>query len=303
MRARTWVGGLALAAAAGIVAFYSPAADPPAAAKGPADDRDELANKLMERVSIDDPLENVKLRDAIDLLSKRFDVTILVDGRSFSPNMAAVALNAPEDDTVLDAQVTVPVMKKVRLATVLKHVTDQLNGGYLLYPDHVKFVGTGRLYALTAPTLKNYYPQQSDDDPALVSTDEVMRNIPLVNVSFAEKPLQEALRDVETRANRNIVLAPQAGERAKTPVTARFTNVPVDAAVATLAEMAGLKMARRGNVLLVTTTERAKEFDPPVPPPQGIFGGPFGVPDPQVEELKKKVAELEKTIAELRTRK
>ena len=130
-----------------------------------------------------------------------------------------------------------------------------------------------------------------------------MRSIPLVNVNFTEKPLQEALREVETRTNRNVVLAPQAGDRAKTPISTRFTNVPVDTAVATLAEMAGLKMARRGNVLLVTTAERAKEFDPPppaIPPGFGFPCNPLLQFDPQAEDLKKKVAELEKTVAELK---
>jgi type II secretory pathway component GspD/PulD (secretin) len=305
MRARTRLGAAALILAAGGL-MLSAAPNPPAKkaeAKAPQDDRDELAEQLMNRVTIDKPMENMKLRDVIDFFASAYDLSVLVDSRSFG-NMPAAVAQGLDDDPVLNAQVTIPVMRKVRLATVLKHVADQIGGVYLIYPDHIKLVGTERAAALTSPPLQNYMsdPPEDTQEPR----ESLIRSVPLVNINFNDRPLQEALREVESRTNRNVVLAPQAGEKGQTSVTARFTNVPVDTAVATLAEMAGLKMARKGNVLLVTTPERAKEFAPPAPP--NPFGGLCMPPGMQflapataeVEELRKKVAELEKTVQELR---
>lgn len=309
MRARLSFAALVLSTAGLVGWFSSHAAIPePVAAKdekkAQADDRDDIATKLYTRVSIDKAFENVSLKEVLEFLSDKFGVTILVDGKSLQGGAAvAVALNA--EDQVLQAPINVPVMKNVRLATVLKHVADQIDGVYLLYPDHIKIVGAGRAYTLTNPPVRDYQPDQQDD-PGTENFNDIVRSIPLVQANFKEVPLQDALREVELRTNRSIMLATQAGERTKIAITARFTNVPVETAVATLAESAGLKMARKGNVLLVTTAERAKEFAPPVPAHGpypfglGLGGGLGGIADPQFEELKKKVAELEKTIEELK---
>lgn len=308
MRTRLPFGALSLAAVAFVGWVMSQAAAPlPLVAKdekkASADDRDNLASKLIQRVTFDKSIENTPLKDAIELLSDKYDLTILVDGKSFSPGPAAVAVNAA--DEILMAPVNIPAMKNVRLATILKHLADQIDGVYLLYPDHIKLVSTARAMTLTSPPVRDYLPE-GEDAGSPEGQHEVIRSIPLVHANYKEVALQDALRDVEVRTNRSIVLASQAGDKAKTVISARFTNVPVDTAVATLAESAGLTMARKGNVLLVTTAERAKEFAPPMNPyPFGIgcnpLGNPFGFQvDPQVEELKKKVADLEKTIAELK---
>src|SRR5262249_1971097 len=155
MRTRLWVGGIVLAAAVIIGGLFTLAADP-APVKGdgkpPQDDRDGLSDKIVERISVTDSLENLQLKETLRYFSDRFDVPILVDTASLRPNGAAAVANAPEDEAILNQTVTIPAMKKVRFATVLKHLTDQINGGYLIYPDHIKIVGTGRLHALTAPT-------------------------------------------------------------------------------------------------------------------------------------------------------
>lgn len=305
-RMRTRLRSVALLISSVIVIgwFVAQAAVPiPVAAKdekkATADDRDELSTKLMQRVTFDKPFDNVALKEVIELLCDKHDLTILVDGKSFS-NAAlpvAVALNAA--DEILNAQISVPIMKNVRLGTILSHIADQIDGVHLLYPDHIKIVSAAHALTLTKPPFHDY-PDENERGTAF---EEIARSIPLVHVNFKEVALQDALREVELRTNRSIVLATQAGDKGKTPITARFTNVPVDTAVATLAESAGLQMVRKGNVLIVTTAERARELAPaPVNPYP--FGLPLGVPgltaDPQIEELKKKLAELEKTIETLK---
>jgi hypothetical protein len=310
MRTRLPFAALLVSCAILIGWFVAQAAVPiPVAAKdekkATADDRDELATKLMQRVTFDKPFDNVALKEVIEFLNDKHDLTILVDGKSFNPGAAVaaelVAKNAA--DEILNAQISVPVMKNVRLATILKHVADQVDGVYLLYPDHIKIVSTARAVTLTNPPVREY--QAEGEDAATQETyNDIIRSIPLVNANFKEISLQDALREVELRTNRSIVLAPLAGDKAKTTITARFTNVPVDTAVATLAESAGLGVGRKGNVILVTTVERAKEFAPVVPANPFPFGIAPAIPgfnvDPQIEELKKKVAELEKTIEALK---
>jgi hypothetical protein len=257
---------------------------------------------LLQRVTLDKPLDAVPLKDVIEFLNEKYELTILVDGKSFSPGVAvaaeAVALKAA--DEILNFQISVPVMKNVRLATILKHMTDQMDGVYLLYPDHIEIVSAARALTLTKPPVHDY----PDENERGASFEEIARSIPLVHANFKDVSLQDALREVEVRTNRSIVIATQAGDKAKTSITARFTNVPVDTAVATLAESVGLTMARKGNVLLVTTAERAREFVPA--PLANTLPGGFGpgisgvTTDPQVEELKKKVAELEKVIEGLK---
>lgn len=320
MSARIWLGCSVLVAASFIGWFSSSAAAPlpPVPKAVPLDDRDELANKLMERVSID-KIEKVALKDVLASLSEKHQINLLIDPKGFPINepvssLMAVSLNQADDESVPNRQITIPAMKKVRLATVLKMIADQIDGGYLVEADHIKFVGWAKAYTIANPRMKNYTSHSAEDaDPEIDSgrvlpNSEIFKNIPLVNAHFTERPLSEALREIGSRANWSVVLSPQTEEEGKTQVTARFANVPVDTAVATLAEMAGLKMSRKGNVLLVTTAERAEEFDPPHVSPQVKEGGGLGggglsnLPnnaaqtDPTVEELKKKLAAVEKAI-------
>ncbi len=294
MRASTLIGLSALLLL-GWLGFQRATTAPPAVksdGKLEVDDRDEMANKLTERVTLKEQLKSMPLKDVLDYFQTIHGITLIVDPRTFGSASAAAAARADDDAVFFNQSINVPAMKNVRLGTVLKCVADQIDGVYLIYPDHIKLVGPARAATLTKPPLKAY---MSEDDNFQEAPENVIRSIPLITISFHGQTLEEALRIIELRSNRTTVLANQAADSGKTPINARFTNVPVDSAVAALAEMAGLKMARKGNVLLVTTTERADEFAPaPATPPQ---------PDPSVEELKKRVADLEKAVEELKQKK
>ncbi|MCE9531530.1 MAG: hypothetical protein K8T89_10475 [Planctomycetes bacterium] len=255
------------------------------------DDRDEIANKLLERVTLKDPLKNTPLSEVIEFLSDKYEINVIVDAKSFGggPNMG-VALNANEDEAFMKQPINVPALKNVRLGTILKIVADQIEGVYLIQPDHIQIVSPARAFTLTNPPLK--VNLRDEDEPA-EDNNKLIRATAFVTANYGERPLQDALKDIEVRTSRTIVLANQAAEKGKTPVTARLTNVPVDTAVSTLAEMAGLKLIRKGNVLLVTTPERYKELET-LPP---VFPSGYGPPmDPRVDELKKKIEELEKQV-------
>ena len=81
--------------------------------------------------------------------------------------------------------------------------------------------------------------------------------LPLVNRSFAKQPLEDALKALAEQAEYNVVLDNRVGDKAKTPLTARFANTPLDTAVGFLADMADLRPVLLDNVIYVTTRENA----------------------------------------------
>ncbi|MBY0230643.1 MAG: hypothetical protein K2W96_15260 [Gemmataceae bacterium] len=63
-----------------------------------------------------------------------------------------------------------------------------------------------------------------------------------------DESLESACEKIAERLGATIVIDPKATAQAATKVKATFRNVPLDAAVETLAEMAGLKVVRKSNV-------------------------------------------------------
>jgi type II secretory pathway component GspD/PulD (secretin) len=128
------------------------------------------------------------------------------------------------------------------------------------------------------------------EDSVLVTTEEMalyrqMRQ--RVDVDLREVPLQQALAQVARSSGTNLVLDPRVAKEAKTaPLSLQLDDVPLETAVRIIAEMAGLKSVRLGNVLFVTTEERAEklraepESRPPLPgggyAPDGTAPPPVG---------------------------
>jgi hypothetical protein len=135
-------------------------------------------------------------------------------------------------------------LKDVPLTAVLKIVCDQIEGAYVIRRNHIEIIPLDLLRA-----------------EAFIAEDDGTSFLPLVSWIGSEAPLDAALRDISRRFEANIVVASAAKEKAKAPVTANLLNVPVEAAVRSLAEMNGLKVVRIANVLIVTTKEHAKEVE------------------------------------------
>jgi hypothetical protein len=76
--------------------------------------------------------------------------------------------------------------------------------------------------------------------------------LPLAHASFEQTSLRQALEDLAEQTGFSVVLDPRVGDKAKTLVTTRMINLPLDTAVETLADMAGLRSVRRDNLLYVT---------------------------------------------------
>lgn len=84
-----------------------------------------------------------------------------------------------------------------------------------------------------------------------------------VNVDLDSVPLQAALRQLARQTGTNLVLDPRLSKEGLTPVTLQLEDVPLETAVKLIAEIAGLKSARVGNVLFVTSEARAERLHEP----------------------------------------
>ena len=97
-----------------------------------------------------------------------------------------------------------------------------------------------------------------------------------VSVDWDDIQFTKALKDLAKETATNLVLDPrQAKKAADVRVSMKLDDVPLETAVRLMAEMAGLKPARMGNVLFVTSEERAeklKDAEHPAAMP-GIMGG------------------------------
>jgi len=98
-----------------------------------------------------------------------------------------------------------------------------------------------------------------------------------INVDYDDVPLGKAVKDLSTRYGVNVVLDPRTAKTkaSDNKVTLQVDDVPFEAAIRLLCEMADLKPARMGNVIFVTSEARAdrlKDGDSLVPTP--------GLPNP-----------------------
>lgn len=132
----------------------------------------------------------------------------------------------------------------VRLDTVLGNICEQLEAVVLVRNEFVAIVPRGA-------ALRELNFQIADDHPVP----------PIVYQFLTKTPLQKALKQLTEQTNVNIVLAPEVEAKSDVLITAKLVNVPIDAAVQVLADMAGLKAVRRANVFLITTKEQANEIE------------------------------------------
>lgn len=115
-------------------------------------------------------------------------------------------------------------------------------------------------------------------DTILISTEEmaVYRQLKQrVSVDLDAVKFDAALKQLSRETGTTLLIDPRSGKDAQTSITLQLDDVPLETAVRLMAEMAGLKPVRMGNVLLVTTKAAAAELraEPElVPAPKGLNG-------------------------------
>jgi hypothetical protein len=308
-----------------------PKAPAPAAKGG---DGPDLMKLLATRVTLEKQFDG-KFKDAVKMLSDKYDLPIVVDphvgeGEAGAAALAAATVvaivaeldagNAPADDK----PVTLPKFVNVRLDTLLNILVAQVNAKFLVYPDYVKIVPEF-FAAYESGVLKANSDPNEESSP--LSATDLLRNKPLikralVNVSFKNKPLGDAIDEIVESTGANVAVSPLLPANVRqSPITVRFANTPVDVAVRTLCEMTECGVIEDANVLLVTTPERAaarakdeaQKARERRPVQQAIIGlGQQGVfasqPDlvgevaklkEQNEQLKKQLEQLEKLLKKM----
>jgi hypothetical protein len=208
----------------------------------PASKNGVLIEKLNRRITVDKALEaNVPLREALDFLTDRYQLPILVNREAFRADLQMADVEGQ--------QVKLPGLKAVRLSTVLRLLAGRVDGGFLLKGDHIEITTRQRYRQTIWGTVES-----DEDEPA--SSRYLM---PVVYATIEARPLDVALRELAEASGISVVLdGHRAGEKARALVTGRFANVPVDTAVELLADEADLTMVSLDNVAYVTTADNAQ---------------------------------------------
>jgi hypothetical protein len=235
-RSLVCVAGLTLAAAVAL----SWSAQAPRAEDGK---REPLPARLANRVTFSgveaDP--HLPLQEVLDMLAARYELAFTINEAAFK---------AESVDDVKDAHVAeraIPKMVDTRLDTVLRkvlaRVPSQSGATYLVRADGIEITTGARL---AQEVWGNNYT-----GPFL----------PLANATFDKRPLEDVLHELADAADFTILVDAKVAEKARTPVTARLNNVPLDQAVRLLADMADLKSFLVANVLYVTSEKNAAALE------------------------------------------
>jgi hypothetical protein len=246
---RTVVSG-SVFALLGLLAFAwagGPEQKPPPAKftekAAPAKGEEPAADWLVRRRNFpgfDDP--KTMLYEALDSLTKQYGVAFDVNERGFKWEQVNDVLR-----TEIAQPNPIPEMKNARLDMVLRKILGRVpvpsGATYLVRREAIE-ITTGHFQRAEIWSME-------DPGPFLPPVSTALNNV----------PLGEALKVLGDRADYNVVLDSNVGEKAKTSVTATLYNVPLDTAVRLAANMADLRVVQVDNVLYVTTKERAESME------------------------------------------
>ncbi|MDY3551892.1 DUF5320 domain-containing protein [Gemmata sp. JC717] len=307
----------ALFAALGTALAQPPKATEPAGAPVPAQVKAEKVdlNKLLAgRVALG--RYEGKFRDAVDVIATAYELPLVLTRQGDQGHLTS-------DETVRgELAVKLPRLTSVKIETILTMLCEQAEAKFLVYPDHIKIV-PDTFAAYESGVLSTTPDPTNGEDAPLLTVTDLLRSKPLtkrglVNASFKNKPLAEIIDEIAEATGANVTLSPTVPAAVRqAPVTIRFANAPVDAAVRTLCEMTDTGAIEDANVLLVTTRERAaarakeeaqklKDRNPQAPAAlfNGIPAPLTAQPDPNGElaKLKERNEQLAKQLDALTKR-
>jgi hypothetical protein len=188
-----------------------------------------ILKKLQKPINLDRGFDTgTPLKDALELLSDRHQLTIIIDSQAFLDP-------AGEIGDVEQVPVKLPKIANIPLGTVLRLVLAQvpLGATYLIRNEFIEIVPARH-----------------------VTRGRILHQ--KVTASFDKKPLDEALEELADATGVSVIVDQSLGDKAKTNVKATFKNdVSLETAVRLLADMAELKAVRVGNALYVTSRAKA----------------------------------------------
>lgn len=184
----------------------------------------QTRTKLLQPITMPAIEAGTPLRETLQFLSEKFDLSIVLDVDAFRENGLA---------DVGDETIPLPKMQGVRLHTVLLLALARLQGDYYVQPD-------GVIYVLPRDRAVPHQLRQP------------------VRMELEKTPLVVAVQELQEQSGFNIVLdSRRAGDKARMPITVQLNNVTVEAAVSILADMAELTPVLIDNVYYITTAENA----------------------------------------------
>lgn len=89
----------------------------------------KIRDKLLQPASIEKPIDNAPLKDVLEFLSEKYDLTFIVDVQAF---------DRIGKRTVEDEMVRLPKMPGVTLGTILRFLLAQVNGSLIIRRDYVE---------------------------------------------------------------------------------------------------------------------------------------------------------------------
>jgi hypothetical protein len=198
----------------------------------------EKVRKALDQV-IDVKFENQPLEGAVNQLREAHKINFVLD---------RVAVSTMGIDPMNGNLVNLE-QSNVKLRTVLRS---------LLAPLHLTYAIVG--------------------DTVVITTEEaaVARQLrQRVSLDLDKTHLAVALKQLARDTATNLLVDPRVTKEAETAVTLQLDDVPLETAVRLMAELAGLKPVRMGNVLLVTNKATAAELraEPELVPPLKPGGG------------------------------
>lgn len=200
------------------------------------------AARLMQRVDFDgieDP--RVTLSEALEKLTKMYDISFAINEMAFKNEQLQV-----EKTEVVGMSGPIPAMKHAPLSRVLRAVLSRIPVGsgatYLVRSDHLE---------ITTGSFQRAEIWGKFGGPYL----------PLVNATLEKIPLDEAAQRLADQAEFNVMIDSRVGEKAKTPVSARLLNTPLDTALRLLCDSADLQTIHLDNVLYITSKANAHAWE------------------------------------------
>jgi tetratricopeptide (TPR) repeat protein len=101
----------------------------------------KIRDRLNSPVTLEKPVENAPLRDVLEYLSDKYELTFIVDTQAFEQAGVGGGRN------VEDSQVRLPKMPGVTLGTIMRFLLSQVNGTYLIRRDYIEITTNDRAIA------------------------------------------------------------------------------------------------------------------------------------------------------------
>lgn len=194
---------------------------------------DRLA-KVVDYAGIDDP--KATLSDALEQIGKVHRITFDINENAFKADM----LHDVMKELIFERN-PIPAMKTtlgIVLEKILSRLPNKSGAAILIRPSHFEIT--------TGAYLRDEVWGKDFKGPIL----------PVVHSAALKTALDEALASLANDAGMNITLDSRIGKKAQTPITTHLINVPVDAALFLLTDMADLSFVRIDNGFYVTSRER-----------------------------------------------